>query len=158
MATKYTLLADRYLHTNVNDSGRVTEKRRYVKGDTIEDLDPAKADRLLAAGAIVEVGADEEDFEDEAVVQTTATDATLSGAVAGVPAGETADTVGTGDSDEEQEQRTASTAPTSRDYESMEYSDLQTEAKERTGNGGGSKADLVERLQAHDRAQASTES
>lgn len=147
--TEYEVLADGTAVFEFNDRGNMVHKKRYRKGDMVP-LREDQAQALLRHGAIRDPEEATEDAEDTGAVPV-ATEGTEGqsgtdedsgifnldddGKIAGKVDDE-------GDDDDED-----SDAP---DYEAMDYPELQALAKARTGNGGGSKADLIERLRAHD--------
>lgn len=140
----YVVLADGQSMFEFNERGDMTHKARFKKGDTVS-LTEGQAAGLLRHGGIREAGEAPRDADgpDEGAGTTEAvggsgetfTDEDLPFDEDGVK-----DLDDDGNIVEDEDD----------DYESMEYGDLQALAKSRTGNGGGSKADLIERLRKHD--------
>lgn len=138
---EYTVLADRHRTVKRNEQGRVTETKRYRKGDTLV-AEETEVRHLLAVGGLV-LTTDYEAPAVEAVEVQAVTPGALSGQTAeqgqpGVPLREEAGTQHAAENEE------------GTDYESWAYADLQRVAKQRTGDGSGAKADLVARLRKHD--------
>lgn len=147
--TRHRLVASRFLHLRLDGKGKVKSKRRYFKGDVIEDLNADEAERLLGLGAVVEVGdespveADEEAVDEEVVVDLQSDD------------DESEDVDDEEDTDESvnstPEQPVKDVEPEANKvadetYEAMSYPDLVKAAKARNLNGGGTKEDLIGRL------------
>lgn len=132
--SKYEVLATRYTHLTYKDpedhTSRLVKRTRYNKGDVIEDgvLTHENAQRLLDAGAIAPVGADEEDF---------------------APADP---------DDDSKNPATGTPPPVDKevgDYDSWDYAQIKAEAEKRgvTGPDGSlKKKDLVAALTADDAA------
>lgn len=167
MATEdYTLVVDRYVHLQRKDpedeTSRVIKRTRYSKGDTIPGhlLSDEDADRLVAAGAIVPVGADEEDFVPQVEPDEDPTDIGVKGDVVLENPDSPGGLAGTEDEeseeseDEESEDKEQVTRVTG-DYATWDYPEIKAEAERRgiTGPDGSlKKKDLVPALFADDKA------
>ena len=142
--SKYILKAEATRVGQKNDRGIVTYRKRYKRGDEVDvsKIDEAQVQRLLDAGHLV-LDTDEAPDEDAEALAAEQARATATSSGAGVAdLGSTATNEG-GDLDTEGDR-----------YDSMSYSDLQSEAKQRTGNGGGSADDLRERLREADEEES----
>ena len=131
-AEKYILKAEATRIVVKNDKGIVTFRKRYKRGDVLDHqhIDPAHLQALVDSGRVaVDDGTGTDDAEEEQ--EGPGPDGSGEGSG--------------GDDDEESEYDK---------YDEMSYQDLQAEAKERTGNGGGSAEDLRARLREADAADA----
>ncbi len=142
--SKYILKAEATRVVQKNDRGIVTYRKRYKRGDEVDvtKIDETQVQRLVEAGHLVLDDGEATDDAAEALAAEQAR-ATATSSGAGVAdLGSTATNEG-GDQDEEGDR-----------YDGMSYSDLQAEAKQRTGNGGGSAEDLRERLREADKEES----
>lgn len=122
--TKYVLTVERIRVLKYDEQRRVTDRQSFNKGDVVEGIDDYRLKQLLDAGAVAEQGSE---------------DAEQAQGDAGSPAdGEGQETPVEGQDK----------------YDAMSYSDLQSEAKSRDINAGGSAEDLRERLRAFDEDEA----
>lgn len=152
------------------DDGRVTFRKRYSKGDVIP-LTDLEAEPLLRSGGILEksdkdlLGTDEAPSPVQGTDPDTGvrlSDTSTVGRTSGTPDATQRSGVdfreevakARGEEFDESEYDASvdpADAPVERneDFESMDYARLQRLAKDRTGNGGGSKEDLIARLEVH---------
>lgn len=125
-----------------NEKGTVTHRRRFKKGDKLDkaSLDILGDDRVqhfLDRGVLVD-----EDATEDTDGPETGSDTPEDPQGSGEATGEAGGTPETDGPDK---------------YDEMSYADLQAEAKERTGNGGGSADDLRARLREQDTLEADDE-
>lgn len=123
-----------------NDRGIVTFRKRYKRGDVldVEHIDPAHLQRLVDAGHVaLDDGEATDDAEEDLAAQYARTQAANS-------TGSVGDLGSTGTQSDQDPDAEGDR------YDSMSYAELQSEAKQRTGNGGGSADDLRERLREAD--------
>lgn len=160
----------------------LNESKRYEKGDSIS-LSEEEAERYLRSGAVVksdeydESKQAEEDAarraEADKVLSSMAADPTRAGQVSGHLVGledaapepkteepievdgiEVEDVDGLPeDPDAETDIEPEAEGEVQDEYTDMAYPDLVQEAKAKTGNGGGTKEELLARLREHDAAQ-----
>lgn len=137
-----------------NDRGAVTYRKRYKFGDEVdvEHLDEGREDALLESGALVE-------SEDDLRPRRSGNVPVPGSQVTGAATGEAADHSEHFDVPDDDDETDASTAVSpgetpevTDEYTSMDYAELQGEAKGRGLNAGGSANDLRERLRADDNA------
>lgn len=156
----YVLTAPRYRHVEkfMTPKGDILHNtKRFRRGDSIDELDKDEIDRLVGLGCADSVANIEEAkaiAEAEAIAAEDAVEAddeAVTGEAEQVEPPTEPQGTGEpqGDGTEPQGDGTES-ASEPVDYSGWEYSDLQKAAKERTGNGGGSKDELIERLAAQD--------
>lgn len=177
MSNGHKVLATRYTHLTYKDpedpTSRLVKRTRYNKGDVIPDgvLTEENLQRLLAAGAIEPVGADEEslvpqiepdeDPTDDGVkgVRTLENPDSPGGLAGAKEAAEnphvalTPDEVPETTKNPEAEGAATSTDKEVGDYESWDYAKITAEAEKRgvTGpDGSKKKKDLVAALKADD--------
>lgn len=157
----YVVLADGQTVFDFNERGDMTHKARYSKGDTVA-LTDAQAAGLLRHGTIRDAGEATDDAEPEDTATEPSDFVGGSGekfSSADLPfdaegmtdaEGNPVESVeGVADPVDSEENLARREEQEEEDFDSMDYADLQALAKTRTGNGGGSKADLIERLRAH---------
>ena len=157
----YTLVVDRYVHLQRKDpedeTSRVIKRTRYSKGDTIPGhlLSDEDADRLVAAGAIVPVGADEEDFVPQVEPDDDPTDIGVKGDVVLENPDSPGGLAGTEDEESEESEDKEQVTRVTGDYATWDYPEIKAEAERRgvTGPDGSlKKKDLVSALFADDKA------
>ena len=162
MATEdYTLVVDRYVHLQRKDpedeTSRVIKRTRYSKGDTIPGhlLSDEDADRLVAAGAIVPVGADEEDFVPQVEPDEDPTAIGVKGDVVLENPDSPGGLAGTEDEESEESEDEEQVTRVTGDYATWDYPEIKAEAERRgiTGPDGSlKKKDLVPALFASDQS------
>jgi hypothetical protein len=137
---QYILKAEATRVVQKNDRGIVTYRKRYKRGDVVDVsyIEDAQVQRLLEAGHLALDTGEATENEDDGTAAAAATTAATSSTGTVADLGSTA-TQSDQDKDAEGDR-----------YDSMSYSDLQAEAKQRTGNGGGSAEDLRDRLREAD--------
>lgn len=141
----YVVKADRWRRVQYKDNKMVKSDRLY-RGDTVE-LSEDEAKVLVKQGGLV---LQSEDTKQEETPPEVPADAETTGGTSGdsdtseVTEGQ--DESSPDATDEEQADEEAT------DYSVFTYAELQQEAKSRGLNGGGNFADLVARLQAHDKS------
>lgn len=129
-----------------NERGVVTYRKRYRRGDVVDTskMDSDRVEALKAKGTLVEKSEFDEDQGDtsEAAVQATR------GGFADTPTGGPAENAGQVESPDGEDD--ASDEQTEDAYATMDYAQLQAEAKSRGLNAGGSAEDLRGRLREDD--------
>lgn len=131
------------------EKGSLVDEEEFSGGSDANLYDPAVQGRGLGnSNATTKTTLDFSGGLPDGVVKNSDGSFTISGE----KAEELAKAIEEGDlddeeSDNEDEGETSDPEP---DYESMEYSDLQRQAKERTGDGSGGKDALIARLKGQD--------
>lgn len=145
---KYILKSEALRVVTHNEKGNVNYRRRYKRGQEVDvsKIEDAQVEALLRTGRLV---LDTEEPTDEAEAALAAEAARVIAASSPGTAGDLGSTATQTDQDEEAEGDR---------YTNMSYSDLQAEAKQRTGNGGGSADDLRDRLREADKEDSDEES
>lgn len=129
-----------------NERGQVVYRKRYKKGDVVDTskMDDARVEIFKEKGILVEESDFEENSEDTSAAAVQAT----RGGFADTPTGGPAENAGQVESPDGEDD--ASDEQTEDAYDTMEYSQLQAEAKQRGLNAGGSAEDLRGRLREDD--------
>jgi TATA-binding protein-associated factor Taf7 len=137
---QHILLAEATRIVVKNDKGIVTFRKRYKRGDVldVEHIDPAHLQKLIDSGHVTD-GTEEVTDDADADLAADAARVRAAGSTGGTGDLGTSSTQSDQDEDAEGDR-----------YDGMSYADLQAEAKQRTGNGGGSAEDLRERLREAD--------
>lgn len=126
-----------------DERGRVTSRKRFLRGDVVEGLDQVDIDRLTRNDAIVDEG--DYDEPEEGPTGPSVGPAALSGQMTAEDQGDPDEPVGEGNeftADDE--------SPEGDEYDSMTAAELQEEAGNRNLSKSGSKADLQARLREDD--------
>lgn len=132
------------------DKGVLVDEEEFSGGSDANLHDPAVQGRGLGnSNATTKTTLDFSGGLPDGVVKNSDGSFTISGA----KAEELSKAIEEGDFDDEEEsddEDEGGTSDPEPDYESMEYSDLQKQAKERTGDGSGGKDALIARLKGQD--------
>lgn len=123
-----------------NDRGNVTYRKRYKRGDEVDvsHIDDAQVENLVESGALVQ---SEDDLSEPESAGATSPVSGPHGAATG-EAEDHSDLDEDSSSDDEDHDVDQ--------YDSMDYSELQAEAKRRDLSAGGSAQDLRARLRDSD--------
>lgn len=147
MATEYVLNRDVLRRTKRDDRGRVTYRKRFVRGDVVTDLEQVDIDRLTRNDAIVPKGDYVE--PEQASGGPSVGPAALSGQTAAEDQGDPDEAVGEGNEYTEPE----ADETDEDEYDGMTAAELSEEAESRGLAKSGSKADLQARLREDDANQ-----
>jgi len=139
-----------------NDKGNVTYRKKYKFGDEVDTdhLDETHVENLVNSGALVE---SEDDLTGWNGLGAAGSGTAVTGAATAEAAdhSDLAEGEDRGPEDPEDNTLEGSDDGDQHDvdeYDAMDYAELQTEAKQRSLNAGGSAQDLRARLRADDEA------
>lgn len=123
-----------------NERGSITKRKKFRRGDEVTRADleqyEGRFDALVESGALVQ------SLDDVETVDPS--DPAFSGGAGNANATTPTEDLGnSADADEDAE------GDQEDGLDGMSYTDLQKVAKEETGDGSGSKADLIERIRDH---------